>query len=111
MPTSKTSGPRKPANSATARKPKGQGSGAKRSSILKTARDHFGYEELRPGQEEAIQALLANRDTLTVMPTGSGKSAIYQIDGLMMPGSVLVVSPLITLAKGHMAELIEINAQ
>src|SRR5947209_4660195 len=109
MPTSKTSRPRKPAKSATARKPKSQGSGAKRSSILKTARDHFGYEELRPGQEEAIQALLANRDTLTVMPTGSGKSAIYQIAGLMMPGSVLVVSPLIALQKDQMDSINESN--
>ncbi|MGF1478081.1 MAG: DEAD/DEAH box helicase [Cyanophyceae cyanobacterium] len=43
----------------------------------------FGYESLRPGQEEALNALLDRRDTLVVMPTGSGKSAIYQMAALL----------------------------
>ena len=48
----------------------------------RVALERFGFERLRPGQEEAIAAVLARRDTLAVMPTGSGKSAIYQIAGL-----------------------------
>ena len=67
--------------------------------ILDTARSGYGFESLRPGQEEAIQALLDGRDCLVVQPTGSGKSAIYQIAGLMIDGPTLVVSPLIALQK------------
>jgi ATP-dependent DNA helicase RecQ len=59
----------------------------------------FGFDHLRRGQHEAILSLLNKRDTLVVMPTGSGKSAIYQIAGMMLPGSVLVISPLIALQK------------
>src|SRR4051794_25369527 len=69
------------------------------SEIRKVARSKFGYEDLRPGQETAISSLLGRQDTLVVMPTGSGKSAIYQIAGLMIEGSVLVISPLIALQK------------
>jgi ATP-dependent DNA helicase RecQ len=69
------------------------------ASVLSVARESFGFEQLRPGQGEGIRSLLSKRDTLVVMPTGSGKSAIYQITGLLMPGSVLVVSPLIALQK------------
>lgn len=57
----------------------------------------LGLEELRPGQEEAAEALLAGRDCLVVMPTGSGKSAIYQVAGALIPGTSVVVSPLIAL--------------
>jgi ATP-dependent DNA helicase RecQ len=68
-------------------------------AILETARKKFGFEALRPGQKEAIGTLLAGRDVLVVMPTGSGKSAIYQIAGLMLDGATLVISPLIALQK------------
>jgi ATP-dependent DNA helicase RecQ len=67
--------------------------------VLAVARKNFGFEDLRPGQEEAILSLLAGHDTLAVQPTGSGKSAIYQIAGMMLGSSVLVVSPLIALQK------------
>src|SRR4051812_47547850 len=67
--------------------------------ISKTAQDHLGYEKLRPGQEEAILNLVAGRDTLVVQPTGSGKSAIYQIAGALMDGPTVIVSPLIALQK------------
>ncbi|HEY7209315.1 MAG TPA: ATP-dependent DNA helicase RecQ [Bryobacteraceae bacterium] len=73
-------------------------SGAGRS-ILQAARENFGFDDLRLGQEAAIRSLLAKRDTLVVMPTGSGKSAIYQVAGIMRRGPVLVVSPLIALQK------------
>src|SRR5947208_12662955 len=67
--------------------------------IAKVARERLRFESLRPGQEEAISALLEGHDTLVVQPTGSGKSAIYQIAGLMIEGSTVIVSPLIALQK------------
>ncbi len=70
-----------------------------KSEILETARNSFGFESLRPGQEEAIQELLAKKDALVVQPTGAGKSAIYQIAGLLMKGVTVIISPLIALQK------------
>ena len=72
---------------------------ATKRDIAKTARERFGFETLRPGQKEAIQSLLDGGDTLVVAPTGSGKSAIYQIAGLLLKGSTVVISPLIALQK------------
>ncbi|MDP9171823.1 MAG: ATP-dependent DNA helicase [Acidobacteriota bacterium] len=63
------------------------------------ARKVFHYDFLRSEQQEAIAAVLAGHDTLAVMPTGSGKSAIYQIPALMLDGPTIVVSPLIALQK------------
>ena len=57
---------------------------------------------LRPGQLEAVTAVLDGRDTLAVMSTGSGKSAIYQIAGLLLDGPTIVVSPLISLQEDQM---------
>jgi ATP-dependent DNA helicase RecQ len=67
--------------------------------IRRVAREEFGYEELKPGQEEAIASLLAGRDTLAVIPTGGGKSAIYQIAATLLPGPAIVISPLIALQR------------
>lgn len=67
--------------------------------IQQVAQEYFGYDELRPGQAAAIQSVLSGHDTLAVMPTGSGKSAIYQIAALQIPGCTIVVSPLIALQK------------
>ena len=65
--------------------------------IKQTARSALGFNDLLPGQSEAISALLEGNDTLAVMPTGAGKSAIYQIAGRMLDGATVVVSPLIAL--------------
>jgi ATP-dependent DNA helicase RecQ len=81
-----------------------------RSEIARIARDALGFPSLRPGQEEAIESVLAGRDTLVVMSTGSGKSAIYQIAGLMMPGPTVVVSPLIALQRDQVAAIEEAGA-
>ena len=81
------------------RMPSSKARSAKQPDIRSVAQKKFGYTELRRGQEEAIRALLLKQDTLVVMPTGAGKSAIYQIAGLMMDGPVLVISPLIALQK------------
>src|SRR3954451_16674445 len=74
-------------------------------AIERVARDVFGFSELRPGQREAVEAIVAGRDTLAVMSTGYGKSAIYQIAALMIPGPTVVVSPLIALQRDQIAEL------
>ena len=71
------------------------------------ARDRFGYDDLFPGQEEAMHALLEGRDTLVVMPTGGGKSAIYQVPALLIDGSTIVVSPLIALQRDQVEGLLE----
>lgn len=70
-------------------------------------RERFGYESFRAGQEAAIQALLNGHDTLAVMPTGSGKSAIYQIAGLLIPGSTVVISPLIALQRDQVELIVQ----
>jgi ATP-dependent DNA helicase RecQ len=67
--------------------------------LLTTLRSLFGFDTFRPGQARAIQTLLEGRHLLVVMPTGSGKSLIYQLAGLYLPGVTLVISPLIALMK------------
>ncbi|ACO47567.1 RecQ family ATP-dependent DNA helicase [Deinococcus deserti] len=69
------------------------------------AREVFGYENLHPAQQEAIASVLGGHDTLTVMPTGSGKSAIYQIAALSLSGPTIVVSPLIALQRDQVLAL------
>ena len=75
--------------------------------IDRVAREAFGFDALRPGQREAIEAVLAGRDTLVVMSTGSGKSAIYQIAGLLTEGATVVISPLIALQRDQVEDLAE----
>jgi ATP-dependent DNA helicase RecQ len=65
----------------------------------------LGYESLREGQEAAIKVLLDGHDTLAVMPTGSGKSAIYQIAAVLIPGSTLVISPLLALQRDQVESI------
>src|SRR4051794_3721709 len=59
----------------------------------------FGFRDFRPGQEEAVRAALAGRDSLVVMPTGSGKSLCYQLPALMREDLTVVVSPLVALMQ------------
>src|SRR5687768_8498679 len=65
----------------------------------------FGHVDFQPGQWEPMQALLDGRDAVVVMPTGSGKSLIYQLPALMFPGLTVVVSPLIALMKDQQDKL------
>jgi ATP-dependent DNA helicase RecQ len=65
----------------------------------------FGFDDFRPGQEDVIHAILEGRDTLAVMPTGSGKSLCFQLPALMLPGLTIVVSPLIALMDNQLALL------
>src|SRR4051794_10442228 len=75
------------------------------AEVRRVAKDKFGYDGLRYGQEEAIRAVLAGHDTLGVMPTGSGKSAIYQVAALLIDGPTVVVSPLIALQKDQLGSI------
>lgn len=74
---------------------------------LETLKTTFGYEAFRPGQEPIIDALLAGRDALAVMPTGAGKSLCFQLPALLLPGITLVVSPLISLMKDQVSALVQ----
>jgi ATP-dependent DNA helicase RecQ len=75
------------------------------SPKLDVLRTVFGYDGFRPGQEAVIDALLAGRNVLAVMPTGSGKSLCYQIPALVAGGLTIVVSPLVALMQDQVAAL------
>jgi ATP-dependent DNA helicase RecQ len=79
------------------------------SDSLAAAREElkrvFGFDDFRPGQSEAVEALLGGRDVLAVMPTGAGKSMCYQIPALLMDGLTIVVSPLVALMEDQVAAL------
>ncbi|WP_370457965.1 RecQ family ATP-dependent DNA helicase [Adlercreutzia sp. ZJ176] len=70
-------------------------------------RDHFGYAEFRPGQRALVEAVLAGRDVLGVMPTGAGKSVCYQVPGVVMEGVTLVISPLVSLMGDQVRSLLD----
>jgi ATP-dependent DNA helicase RecQ len=73
------------------------------------AQQRFGYDKLKPGQEMAIRAILDGHDTLAVMPTGAGKSAIYQLAAYVMPRATVVVSPLIALQRDQVQSIAQQN--
>ena len=76
-------------------------------ALKRTLRQTFRIESLRSGQEEVIARVLARRDALAVMPTGAGKSLCYQLPALHLPGTTVVVSPLIALMKDQADKLRE----
>src|SRR5579875_1622958 len=88
------------------------------TTIRRLARERLGFDTLRPGQLEGVQSALEGRDTLCIMSTGSGKSAIYQLAGMLLEGPTVVVSPLIALQRDqveaiegdHVAEAAVLNS-
>ena len=60
---------------------------------------HFGFKHFRSGQFETLQAVLAGQDTLAILPTGGGKSLLYQLPAYLLPGTILIISPLISLMQ------------
>jgi ATP-dependent DNA helicase RecQ len=79
------------------------------ASALAVLRDVFGYDSFRPGQAEIIEALLAGRDCVGVMPTGAGKSITYQIPARVLGGTTLVISPLVALMKDQVDAMGEVG--
>ena len=75
------------------------------AAIEELARERLGFERLRPGQLRAAEALAGGRDVLAVLPTGGGKSAIYELAGMLRAGPTVVVSPLIALQDDQLAHL------
>ncbi|MFN8473355.1 MAG: RecQ family ATP-dependent DNA helicase [Anaerolineae bacterium] len=81
------------------------------AELHRILRERFGYESFRPGQERIIRALLDGRDVMAVLPTGAGKSLTYQLTSQVLPGTTLVVSPLIALMKDQMETLTDLGVE
>lgn len=79
---------------------------ASKARARATLRERFGHNDFRRGQWEPVRAVLAGRDALVVMPTGSGKSIVYQLPALLLAGLTVVVSPLIALMKDQQDKLL-----
>ncbi len=75
--------------------------------IVEILKQHWGYEQFLPLQREAIASVVAGRDSVVVLPTGGGKSVCYQVPSVRLPGTAIVVSPLISLMKDQVDALIE----
>jgi ATP-dependent DNA helicase RecQ len=80
---------------------------ASKKDVERLAKETLGFEKLRPGQLQAIEAVTGGRDTLAVMSTGYGKSAIYQLAGEVLDGPTIVVSPLIALQRDQVEAMEE----
>ena len=89
--------------------PAGASASVRTRRIRQASEDVLGYTGFRPGQEAAMRAVVAGRDTLAVLPSGAGKSAVYTVAGLLVDGPVLIVSPLIALQRDQVQRLEELG--
>src|SRR5215510_7843326 len=78
---------------------------AGRGGAISALTERFGVRAFRPGQREVIEAVLAGKDTLAIMPTGSGKSLTYQLPALVLDGPTVVVSPLLALIEDQVTKM------
>ena len=74
-------------------------------NLYQTLKYYFGYDTLRPGQQDLMEGILNGSDVLGIMPTGAGKSLCYQVPALMLPGITIVISPLISLMSDQVKAL------
>jgi ATP-dependent DNA helicase RecQ len=77
--------------------------------VRSTLKKVFGLEDFRPGQEEVVRSALDGRNTLAIMPTGAGKSLCYQLPAVLLPGTTVIISPLIALMKDQCDKLVELG--
>ena len=80
-------------------------------TVMRTLKRVFGLDALRPGQDRVIKSVLAHRHTLAIMPTGAGKSLCYQLPAVLMRGTTVVVSPLISLMRDQSGKLGDLGVQ
>ncbi len=97
--------------SAAPRRPAATSKLARTRTVNKLLRTVFGVDQLRDGQKQVIDSVLEGKDTLAIMPTGSGKSLCYQIPASILSGTTVVVSPLISLMKDQLEKLEEMGIQ
>jgi len=96
---------RKQRQSSSAAAPSGGEAPAPDDALQASLQQHFGWPAFRPGQREVVEALLAGRDALAVLPTGAGKSLCYQLPALVRQGLVVVLSPLVALMQDQVGQL------
>jgi ATP-dependent DNA helicase RecQ len=104
--TRDTSAGNNPAGKSSAgNNPAGNSASVRTRRIREVAREVLGFSDFRPGQEAAMKAVVSGRDTLAVLPSGAGKTAVYQVAGELLDGPVVVVSPLIALQRDQVDRL------
>ncbi len=87
------------ASDAAAHTSRGMGRECSKGDIYRALQHNFGYSQFRPHQQSVVRALLDGRDAVAVMPSGGGKSLCYQLPASLLPGTCVVISPLISLMK------------
>jgi ATP-dependent DNA helicase RecQ len=77
--------------------------------LKKLLKKHFGYSCFKPGQQEVISSILAGNHTLAMLPTGTGKSLCYQLPGYVLDGTILIISPLLSLMQDQVEQMMKIG--